>query len=341
VTLTFDEARALHAECCVLDLHADTAKLMDKLGYDLAMRHDRPMPRRLNVFGHVDLPRLREGGVAGQFFSFWTTPYPERGCARSVADQLDALDAAMAKNPSELAWTRTGADVRAAKAAGRIAALGGIEGGQALEGELAAIEAFARRGVRYLGLLHFSANAIGRPAKGRGADAGAGLTAFGHDVVRECERCGVIVDLAHINRRGFFDALARATLPAMVSHTGVLGVHRHWRNIDDEQLRAVADNGGCVGVIFARRFLGSASIDAVVDHLLHIIDVAGDDVPALGSDFDGFVVPPEGLEDIAALPNLTVALSRRGVPPRILEKILGGNVLRVLDAVPAWGSLAA
>ncbi|HMG19956.1 MAG TPA: dipeptidase [Kofleriaceae bacterium] len=340
MSLTFDEARAMHDECCVLDLHADTAKLMDKLGYDLAMRHDRPMPRRVNVFGHVDLPRLREGGVAGQFFSFWTTPYPERGCARSVADQLDALDGAIDRHPGELTWTRTGAEVRAAKAAGRIAALGGIEGGQALEGQLAAIEPFARRGVRYLGLLHFSANAIGRPAHGRGADPAQGLTGFGRDVVRECERCGVIVDLAHINRRGFFDALALATRPPMVSHTGVLGVHRHWRNIDDEQLRAVADKGGCVGVIFARRYLGSASIDAVVDHLLHIVDVAGDDVPALGSDFDGFVVPPEGLEDIAALPNLTVALSRRGVAPRVLEKILGGNVLRVLDAVPAWGALA-
>jgi len=341
VTLTFDEARAFHAECCVLDLHADTAKLMDKLGYDLAARHERPMPRRANLLGHVDLPRLRDGGVAGQFFSFWTAPYPEHGCARSVADQLDALDTAMAKHPAELTWTRTGADVRAAKAGGRIAALGGIEGGQALEGQLDPIAAFARRGVRYLGLLHFSANAIGRPAKGRGADAAAGLTGFGRDVVRECERCGIIVDLAHINRRGYFDALALATRPAIVSHTGVLGVHRHWRNVDDEQLRAIADNGGCVGVIFARRYLGSASIEAVVDHLMHIIDVAGDDLPALGSDFDGFVVPPEGLEDIAALPNLTVALSRRGVAPRVLEKILGGNVLRVLDAVPAWGSLAS
>jgi membrane dipeptidase len=341
VTLTPDEARALHAECCVLDLHADTAKLMDKLGYDLAIRHDRPMPRRVNLIGHVDLPRMREGGVAGQFFSFWTAPYPEAGCARSVADQLDAIDAAIAAHPAELAWTRTGADVRAAKAAGQIAALGGIEGGQALEGELDAIAAFARRGVRYLGLLHFSANAIGRPAKGRGSDADAGLTGFGRDVVRECERCGVIVDLAHINRRGYFDALELATLPPMVSHTGVLGVHPHWRNVDDDQLRAVADKGGCVGVIFARRYLGSASIDAVVDHLLHIIDVAGDDLPALGSDFDGFVVPPEGLEDVAALPNLTVALSRRGVPTRVLEKILGGNVLRVLDAVPARVELAS
>jgi membrane dipeptidase len=340
VSLTFDEARAMHDECCVLDLHADTAKLMDQVGYDIALRHDRPMPRRLSLFGHVDLPRLREGGVAGQFFSFWTAPYPERGCARSVANQITALDDAIERHPGELAWTRTGAEVRAAKAAGRIAALGGIEGGHALEGELGAIEAFARRGVRYLGLLHFSANAIGVPAKGRGADHAAGLTGFGRDVIRECERCGVIVDLAHINRRGFVDALALATRPLMVSHTGVLGVHQHWRNIDDAQLRAVADNGGCVGVIFARRYLGGASIDAVVDHLLHVIDVAGDDVPALGSDFDGFVVPPEGLEDVAALPNLTVALSRRGVAPRVLEKILGGNVLRVLDAVPAWGELA-
>lgn len=340
MTLTFDEARALHAECCVLDLHADTAKLMDKLGYDLAARHERPMPTIANLFGHVDLPRMRDGGVAGQFFSFWTSPYPERGCARSVTDQLDAIDLAMAKHPTELAWTRTGAEVRAAKAAGQIAALGGIEGGQALEGQLDPIAAFAQRGVRYLGLLHFSANAIGRPAKGRGADASVGLTGFGRDVVRECERTGIIVDLAHINRRGFFEALALARQPPMVSHTGVLGVHQHWRNIDDEQLRAIADKGGCVGVIFARRFLGSASIEAVVDHLLHIIDIAGDDLPALGSDFDGFVVPPQGLEDIAALPNLTVALSRRGVAPRVLEKILGANVLRVLDAVPAWGTLA-
>jgi membrane dipeptidase len=341
MSLTFEDARALHAEVHVLDLHADTAKLMDKLGYDLAARHERSMPKRVNVFGHVDLPRLRDAAVAGQFFSFWTTPYPERGCARSVTKQLDALDTAMAKHPDELRWTRTGADVRAAKAAGQLAALGGIEGGQALEGDLEAIEAFSRRGVRYLGLLHFTQNAIGRPAKGRGSNPDEGLTGFGRDVVRECERTGVIVDLAHINRRGFFDALELSTVPVMVSHTGVRGVHEHWRNIDDEQLRAVARNGGCAGVIFARKYLGSASIDSVVDHILHIIDVAGDDVPALGSDFDGFVVPPEGLEDVAALPNLTVALSRRGVPTRVLEKILGGNVLRVLDAVPAWGRLVA
>jgi len=338
--MTPEEARAFHAEIHVMDLHADTAKLMDKLGYDLAERHERPLPRFANLVGHVDLPRMREGGMAGQFFSFWTSPLPERGCARSVAHQLDALDRAMDKDPSALRWTRTGADVRAAKRAGAIAALGGIEGGQALEGELANVELFSRRGVRYLGLLHFSANAIGRPAKGKGSDASQGLTAFGRDVVRECERTGVIVDLAHINRRGYMEALELATLPPMVSHTGVLGVHEHWRNIDDDQIRALADKGGCIGIIFSKKYLGGATIESVVNHVLHVIDVAGEDVPALGSDFDGFVVPPEGLEDVAAMPNLTVALSKRGVAPRVLEKILGGNVLRVLDAVPAWGKLA-
>ena len=341
MSLTLDEARAFHDEIFVMDLHADTAKLMDKLGYDLATRHERPLPSMANLVGHVDLPRMREGGMAGQFFSFWTNPLPERGCTRSVNDQLDALDIAMRKHPEQLVWARTGADVRAAKAAGRLSALGGIEGGQALESKLEPIEAFSRRGVRYLGLLHFSKNAIGRPAKGRGADPSGGLTGFGRDVVRECERCGVIVDLAHINRRGFMDALELATVPAIVSHTGVLGVHEHWRNIDDDQIRAVANKGGCIGIIFARKFLGSASIDAVVDHIAHVIDVAGEDVAALGSDFDGFVVPPVGLEDIAAMPNLTVALSRRGISDRVLAKILGGNVLRVLDAVPAWGTLAA
>lgn len=337
MSLTLDEARALHGEACVLDLHADTPKLMDKLGYDLAERHDRVMPKRANLVGHVDLPRLRDGGVAGQFFSFWTWPLPERGCTKSVMDQLDALDAAIDKHPEQIRWTRTGKDIQAAKAAGAIAALGGIEGGQALEGDVANVEAFSRRGVRYLGLLHLWANKLGQT--GRKGDQTLGLTGFGRDVLRECERCGVIVDLAHINRVGFMESIEMATQPVMVTHTGVSGVHASWRNIDDDQLRKVADTGGCVGIIFARRFLGGSTIDAVVDHILHILDVAGEDLPALGSDFDGFVVPPEGLEDIAQLPNLTVALSRRGVPPRLLEKILGGNVVRVLDTVPAWGKL--
>ena len=342
MSLDLTDARALHAQSPVLDLHADTPKLMDKLGYDLAERHERPLPKAFNWVGHVDLPRLRDGGVAAQFFALWTwptyVPGAERSCLRSVVAQLDAMDAAIAKHGDQIAWARTGAEIRAAKAAGKIAALGGIEGGHALEGKLDAIEMFSRRGVRYLGPLHLWPNALGGTSRRPKRDVG--LSDLGRDVIRECERCGVIVDLAHINRRGFFEALAMTSEPVMVTHTGVAGVHASWRNLDDDQLRAIANTGGCVGVIFARQFLGGATLDAVVDHVLHILDVAGEDICALGSDFDGFVVPPVGLEDIAALPNLTVAMSRRGIAPRVLEKILGGNALRVLDAVPAWGSLS-
>jgi membrane dipeptidase len=334
VALSLEEARLLHDEVLVLDLHADTAKLMHRLGYDIAERHERRRPRQVSYFGHVDLPRMREGGVGAQVFGMWTWPYPQRGCAASVHGQIDSLTAAADKHERELVFCLTGDDVRQARRDGKIAALAGIEGGQAIEGSMAVLGDFARRGVRSIGLVHFTRNAIASPAYGVGARAEAGLSDFGRDVVAEMNRLGVIVDLAHINRTGFFEALALSTDPCFVTHTGVAGVHAHWRNIDDEQLRAIGERGGAVGIIFAPRYLGGRTVDAVVDHILHVIDVAGEDVPALGSDFDGFVIPPSGLEDASMLPALTAALAGRGLAIPTLEKILGGNALRVLDAVP-------
>src|SRR6185312_14631892 len=152
----------------------------------------------------------------------------------------------------------------------------------------------------------------------------------GFDLVRRCEAAGVIVDLSHINRRGFFDACAVAKKPPIVSHTGVLGAFEHWRNIDDAQLRAVADRGGAIGVIFYPRYLGGSGIDAVVKHLKHIVDVAGEDAPALGSDWDGFIIPTPGLTDPRGLPLLTDALLAAGFSDAAIGKILRGNVMRVL-----------
>lgn len=332
--LSPEEARQLHDEIVVFDLHADTPKLMHRLGYDIAARHERRRPRQASYFGHVDLPRMREGGLAAQVFGLWTFPYPERGCARSVHGQLDALDRAVDKHPDQIERCLSGDDVRRAHRAGKVAALAGIEGGQALEGSLEHLADFAARGVRTLGLVHFSVNAIASPAYGVGARAERGLTDFGRDVIAEMNRLGMIVDLAHINRTGFFEALAASAHPVLVTHTGVAGVHAHWRNIDDEQLRALGERGGAAGIIFAPRYLGGRTVDAVVDHIVHVIDVAGEDVPALGSDFDGFVIPPSGLEDASMLPQLTAAMSARGLSRRALEKVLGGNALRVLDAVP-------
>jgi membrane dipeptidase len=115
-----------------------------------------------------------------------------------------------------------------------------------------------------------------------------------------------------------------------VSHTGVLGAFDHWRNIDDAQLRAVADKGGVVGVIFCPRYVGGDGLEPVVHHLKHILDVVGEDAPALGSDWDGFIIPTRELADPRGLPLLTDALLRAGISERTIGKILRGNVMRVL-----------
>lgn len=327
-----EQARALHEAHPAIDLHADTLMWSRWLGYDLHQAHEPPLWRAA-LGGHVDVPRLRQGGVGAQFFGLVSLPVADRvrGLARVVSEQIDVLVDAITRRPADLRLARTGADVDACRRDGAIAALLGIEGAHALDGDLDQVQAFARRGVRYLGLLHFTANEAGYPAYGLGRHDHDGLTAWGFDLVRRCEAAGVLVDLAHINRRGFLDACAVATRPPIVSHTGVLGVFEHWRNIDDAQLRAVAEKGGVVGVIFYPRYLGGDGLEPVVKHLLHIIDVVGEDAPALGSDWDGFIVPTRELADPRGLPLLTDALLAAGVSERVIGKILRGNVLRVLS----------
>ncbi len=325
------EARALHDAHPVIDLHADTLMWSRWIGYDLLRHHEPPLPRAA-LGGHVDVPRMREGGMGAQFFGLVSLPIREkkRGLARATHEQIDALEQTIARGPNMLRLVRTAADIESARTDGAIGALLGIEGAHALEGDLRNVDLFAQRGVRYLGLLHFSSNEAGAPAFGRGSNANAGLTPWGRSLVERCEANGVLVDLAHINRRGFLDACAMATKPPIVSHTGVLGAFEHWRNIGDDQLRAVAEKGGCVGVIFCPRFVGGDGLGPVVRHLKHILDVVGEDVPALGSDWDGFIVPTRPLADPRGLPLLTDALLQAGVSERAIGKLLRENVMRVL-----------
>jgi membrane dipeptidase len=326
------DARALHEACPPIDLHADTLLWSNWLGYDMLARHSPPLWRAAFA-GHVDVPRLREGGVGAQFFGLVSLPVLKSagGLAQAVEAQIDVLTDAIARGPNDLRLVRSAEEIEQCRRDGVLGALLGIEGSHALEGDLERLKTFARRGVRYVGLVHFTANDAGFPAYGRGRRDGEGLTPWGKDLVRACEASRVIVDLAHINRRGFLDACEIAKKPIIVSHTGVLGAFEHWRNIGDDQLRAVARTGGIVGVIFYPRYLGGAGLDAVVKHFLHILDVVGEDVPALGSDWDGLIVPTPALSDPRGLPLLTDALLHAGVSPRIVEKILRRNVLRVLS----------
>jgi membrane dipeptidase len=325
------DACALHAAYPPIDLHADTLLWSRWLGYDIHVRHEPPLWRAAFA-GHVDLPRLRDAGMGAQFFGLVSLPVTKRmrGLSNVVHEQIDLLLQAAERSPRELRLVRSADEVEACRRDGVIGALLGIEGAHALEGELDRVESFARRGVRYLGFMHFTANDAGYPAYGPGRRDGEGLTPFGFELVRRCESAGVLVDLSHINRRGFLDACATATKPPIVSHTGVLGAHRHWRNIDDYQLRAVANKGGVIGVIFFPRYLGGDGLEPVVQHLVHILNVVGEDTPALGSDWDGMIIPTRELRDPRGLPLLTDALLRAGVHERTIGKILRGNVMRVL-----------
>jgi membrane dipeptidase len=326
------EARALLDEAPAVDLHADTPLLL-RFGWRLAAR-GRPILARRSLFGHLDLPRMAEGGLWAQFFGLVTFPLRRRGLAAACHRRIDDLAREVARNRDRIRPCLTAEHVLAARREGARAALLGIEGAHALEGRLDRLAEFARRGVRYLGLLHFSANEAGFPAMGWGRDDARGLTPFGHALLDACAEHGVLVDLTHTNRRGFFEAVERAKGPLIVSHTGVSGVRPHWRNLDDEQIRAVAKTGGVVGLIFAARFLGGETTEALVRHIRHVIAVGGEDTPALGSDFDGCVKPLSDLKDTADLPRLVAALRRAGLADEAIRKIAGRNALRVLAAVP-------
>jgi membrane dipeptidase len=327
-----DEARAIHAEHPPIDLHADTLMWSRWTGYDLHKVHEAPLPLAA-LGGHVDLPRMREGGMGAQFFGLVSIPLAGRvkGMARIVHEQIDTLEQQMARKRGALRLVRTAGEIATSIASGEIGALLGIEGAHALEGNLDNVAIFARRGVRYIGLLHFSANEAGYPAYGIGRSDGTGLTRWGHDLVASCEDNGVLVDLSHVNKQGFLDACQVARKPPIVSHTGVLGAFEHWRNIDDAQLRAVADKGGVVGVIFCPRYVGGEGLEPVVKHLKHIVDVVGEEAAALGSDWDGFIIPTKPLKDPRGLPLLTDALLAAGFTRRAIGKILHDNAMRVLQ----------
>ena len=166
-----------------------------------------------------------------------------------------------------------------------------------------------------------------------------GLSNFGQQMVELLNERKVLVDLAHISARGFWaacDAHAR-DIPFLVTHTGVSGVYRHWRNLDDAQIRAVARSGGVVGIMYHAPFLGdrpwAGRVDTIARHLLHVLNVAGEDTPALGSDWDGAIITPRDMPTCLELPRLVYALSKLGVPDRAVQKILGQNFLRVVREV--------
>jgi membrane dipeptidase len=332
-----NEALALYRASDVVDLHVDTFIWTRIFGYDLLRRHGRGL-LGARFYGQADLPRLREAGVTGAIWSITTNPLRRASRRAGVfRKNLDRLIGIFARAPEQVALCRDARDYANARAAGRHAAFIGVQGGNAFDADLA-LESFDASLLLKVTLVHLSTSSLGTtsaPSLLAGGGDG-GLTDRGRELVRALDANRVFVDLAHINRRGFFDAVAAhdRTLPLLVSHTGIAGVHKHWRNVDDEQLRAVADSGGVIGVMYQSSFLGEPLLggraEAVVDHLAHIVDTVGEDHAALGSDWDGAIITPRDMATCLELPLLCERMLARGWSPDRVRKILGGNFLRAL-----------
>ncbi len=298
---------------------------------DLAVRQRR---------GQVDFPRLEAANVRLQCFTIVTRGYPvldgmgafaalrrwpadaRRGPWARCLFQLDRMRALCARSGGKVRVAASAADLERNLAEGRISAVLGVEGAQALEGDPARVRELHARGVRFMGLVHLANNALGGSSSPLMGDRG--LTPLGREVLDAMVAARLPVDLAHASHRTLRDVAARRDARLLCSHAGVAGAHPSWRNLDDAELRLVADRGGVVGIIFATWYLGGREIADVVRHLEHALDVAGEDAVALGSDFDGMVPLPRGVRDVTDAPKIVEALARRR-PAAVVEKVAFSN----------------
>ena len=323
-------ARALHQQVPLIDGHND---------YPWALRENNAErdPNKLDIRVPqpkvmTDIPRLRAGGVGGQFWSVYI-PVTIQGPAaiRATLEQIDVVHRMVRKYPETFELARTAADVERIFKAGRIASLIGMEGGHSIDNSLAALRMFSAAGAQYLTLTHstntgWADAATDKPLHG-------GLSRFGEEVVREMNRLGMLVDLSHTSPATMEDAIRVSAAPVIFSHSSARAVHDHARNVPDNVLKMVAGNGGIVMVTFVPGFLapeGKATLADAASHMDHIRKVAGADHVGIGGDFDGIPAAPPGLEDVSKYPALTAELLRRGWSDDDVKKALGLNILRVM-----------
>ena len=323
----------------VLDLHVDSF-IWHRIGiYDLTRRHGHGL-FDARFYSQVDFPRIREAQVSGATWVITTNPLRDASDrAETFVKNVRELRAIFTAHAADFRVVRNVVEYRAARADGVHAAFLGIQGGNALDRDLDALDLIPDDVILRVTLVHLSSSRIGVTSSPMKISGDEGLTDFGRAYVERLNEKKIFVDLAHISRRGFFDAIEvhDRTKPVIVTHTGVSGVHEHWRNLDDAQLRAVGELGGVVGIMYQSSFLGEplwgGRLSAIVDHLDHVIRVAGEDVPALGSDWDGAITPPRDLPTCLELPRLVEEMQRRGWSDERVQKVLAKNALRTIEAL--------
>ncbi len=355
-----ERARKIHFSSIVVDTHDDTTQRLVDEKFDLGRRDAR---------GHIDIPRMKEGGMDAIFFSIWmpsSITGPE--AVRRALDQIDAVRDQVRRHPDDLVLATTAEEVRRAYDQHKIAALMGVEGGHMIDNDLGLLRVYAALGVRYLTLTHGSNTQWADSSTDKPAHNG--LTDFGKDVVRELNRLGVLVDISHVSDKTFYDALEVSKAPMIASHSscralcdaprlaakgGVIQINYHMGFLSQEYRNATSNpksvkklnaeikkrcgaSEACQireGEQMARKLVEQGKAPRVdwtkiVEHIDHAVKLAGADHVGLGSDFDGANMP-YGLEDASKLPKITEALLRKGYSESDIRKILGGNTLRVME----------
>ena len=355
----------------MIDGHNDVAIWILDSGFDLGMDGADPGKHSIEPWlllmrflspppgdqlrTHTDLRRLELGGVDAQFFSIWADP---RGLGDGeyrtrAIEMIEALLGQFVRHAGRLTLAVSAKDIREAAAAGKIAGLMGLEGGHAIEDELANVENFYDLGIRYMTLTWSNTNGWA-DASGDERRHG-GLTDFGRQVVAEMNRLGMLVDVSHVSDETFWDVIEVSRAPVIASHSSARALVDVPRNLSDEMLQAVGKNGGVVMVNFGGSFIdprkagyGKAAfdvlshlgrspvpLDRLLDQIDHVSRVAGIDHVGLGSDFDGTLFMPEGVRDVAGFPNITAGLLARGFSEDQVRGILGENLLRVFERAEA------
>lgn len=366
-----DEAHRIQAHVLGVDSHNDTMQRVLIENVDLS--------RRLSD-GMIDFPRLQEGGMHVPFFALWVpTYYPGSEAVRRTLDLRDAMQGVLDRYPDKIELATSARDIERIVGQKKIAAVLTIEGGHQIDDDLAVLRSYRRMGILSMTLTHFRSNNWADSSTGK-ADHN-GLTDFGKQVVREMNRIGMIVDISHVSDKTFYDVLEVTAKPVIASHSSCFVYSDVPRNMKDDMFRALAKNGGAVGVNFGSSFLnqkdaeelkqliakrnrtepnltgaeldqfaakdhaesgeinpktGAATVDDAAECIDHIVKVAGIDHVGIGSDFDGIPSVPKGLEDVSKMPALTPALLKRGYKEPDIQKIMGGNFLRVIRAVVGY-----
>ncbi|HEX2168362.1 MAG TPA: dipeptidase [Longimicrobiales bacterium] len=339
-------ARALLSTTMLVDGHNDLPWAVRQ--YDAAPHDVVAYDLRSRTPGHTDIERLREGMVGAQFWSVYIPINAvEEGAAKTQLEQIDIAHQIIQRYPDVFELALTTADAERVFESGRIASMLGMEGGHAIENSLGALRSFYDLGVRYMTLTH-SANIDWADSCCALRELG-GLSEFGREVVREMNRLGMLVDLSHVSGESMHDALDVTEAPVIFSHSSARGVTEHPRNVPDDVLQRLPENGGVVMVTFVPSFINTevlewsqlppatrsetpepqATIADVIRHIEHVRDVAGIDHVGIGADFDGIDSTPVGLEDVSTYPALFAELIRRGWSDADLRKLAGENVMRV------------